>query len=187
MYIEKLVLAWDWRACDIIQDGDIIDNLRPHTNLKRLSVNLFGGSRFPTWVANPLFSNLQTLKLWKCKNCLSIPQLGQLPSLEHLRISGMNRIERDGSEFYHYGNASSSISVKPSFPSLQNIWVDGQLEEMVVLWMQTWRIPSSPGALYAALSQTHWEITKTASILEETWNCWMSAAACAFTQSPCNQ
>ena len=121
MYMEKLVLAWDWRACDIIQDGDIIDNLQPHTNLKRLSINRFGGSRFPTWVANPLFSNLQTLKLWKCKNCLSLPPLGQLPSLEHLRISGMNGIERVGSEFYHYGNASSSISVKPSFPSLQNI------------------------------------------------------------------
>ncbi|RVW24157.1 putative disease resistance RPP13-like protein 1 [Vitis vinifera] len=121
MYIEKLVLAWDWRACDIIQDGDIIDNLRPHTNLKRLSINRFGGSRFPTWVANPLFSNLQTLELWDCENCLSLPPLGQLPSLEHLRISGMNGIERVGSEFYHYGNASSSIAVKPSFPSLQTL------------------------------------------------------------------
>ena len=121
MYMEELVLDWDWEASDIIQDGDIIDNLRPHTNLKRLSVNLFGGSRFPTWVANPLFSNLQTLALWDCENCLSLPPLGQLPSLEHLRISGMNGIERVGSEFYHYGNASSSISVKPSFPSLQNI------------------------------------------------------------------
>ncbi|KAJ9687454.1 hypothetical protein PVL29_016085 [Vitis rotundifolia] len=110
MYMEELVLAWDWEAGDIIQDGDIIDNLQPHTNLKRLSINRFGGSRFPTWVANPLFSNLQTLELWKCKNCLSLPPLGKLPSLEHLEISGMNRIERVGSEFYHYGNASSSIA-----------------------------------------------------------------------------
>ncbi|WKA00293.1 hypothetical protein VitviT2T_018665 [Vitis vinifera] len=129
MYMEKLVLAWDWRACDIIQDGDIIDNLRPHTNLKRLSINCFGGSRFPTWVANPLFSNLQTLALWDCENCLSLPPLGQLPSLEHLRISGMNGIERVGSEFYHYGNASSSIAVKPSFPSLQTLTFE---------WMHNW-------------------------------------------------
>ncbi|XP_059596929.1 putative disease resistance RPP13-like protein 1 [Vitis vinifera] len=121
MYMEELVLDWDWRAGDIIQDGDIIDNLRPHTNLKRLSINCFGGSRFPTWVASPLFSNLQTLELWDCENCLSLPPLGQLPSLEQLRISGMNGIERVGSEFYHYGNASSSIAVKPSFPSLQTL------------------------------------------------------------------
>ncbi|RVX04655.1 putative disease resistance RPP13-like protein 1 [Vitis vinifera] len=121
MYMEELVLDWDWRAGDIIQDGDIIDNLRPHTNLKRLSINGFGGSRFPTWVANPLFSNLQTLELWDCENCLSLPPLRQLPSLEHLRISGMKGIERVGSEFYHYGNASSSIAVKPSFPSLQTL------------------------------------------------------------------
>ena len=121
MYMEELVLDWDWRAGDVIQDGDIIDNLRPHTNLKRLSINLFGGSRFPTWIANPSFSNLQTLKLWNCKICLSLPPLGQLPSLEQLRISGMNGIERVGSEFYYYGNASSSIAVKPSFPSLQTL------------------------------------------------------------------
>ncbi|XP_034680626.1 putative disease resistance RPP13-like protein 1 isoform X2 [Vitis riparia] len=119
MYMEGLVLAWDEGPSDIIQDGDIIDNLRPHTNLKELSISRFGGSRFPTWVANPLFSNLQTLELWDCENCLSLPPLGQLPSLEHLRISGMNGIERVGSEFYHYGNASSSIAVKPSFSSLQ--------------------------------------------------------------------
>ncbi|KAL6329340.1 hypothetical protein AAG906_017645 [Vitis piasezkii] len=121
MYMEELVLDWDWEVGDIIQDGDIIDNLRPHTNLKRLSINCFGGSRFPTWVANPLFSNLQTLQLWNCENCLSLPPLGQLPSLDHLWISGMNGIERVGSEFYHYGNASSSIAVKPSFPSLQTL------------------------------------------------------------------
>ncbi|RVW24163.1 Exocyst complex component SEC6 [Vitis vinifera] len=87
MYMEELVLDWDWEASDIIQDGDIIDNLRPHTNLKRLSVNLFGGSRFPTWVANPLFSNLQTLKLWKwwavsfiIMGMLLLPFLLSLPS-----------------------------------------------------------------------------------------------------------
>ncbi|RVX04598.1 Exocyst complex component SEC6 [Vitis vinifera] len=87
MYMEELVLDWDWEASDIIQDGDIIDNLRPHTNLKRLSVNLFGGSRFPTWIANPLFSNLQTLKLWKwwavsfiIMGMLLLPFLLSLPS-----------------------------------------------------------------------------------------------------------
>ncbi|KAL6329385.1 hypothetical protein AAG906_017698 [Vitis piasezkii] len=112
MYMEELVLDWDWEAGDIIQDGDIIDNLRPHTNLKRLSVNLFAGSRFPTWVANPLFSNLQGLKLWKCKICLSLPPLGQLLSLEHLWISGMNGIER------------------PSFPSLQTLTFE---------WMDNWK------------------------------------------------
>ena len=52
-----------------------------------------------------------------------------------------------------------------------------------MLWMQTWRIPSSSGALYNPMSQTHWEITKTASIIEETENYFLSTATYGFTQS----
>ena len=125
-YLDELVLKWDEGAGDhhvLQQNEDVIDNLEPHTNLKRLYIYCFGGSRFPTWVANPLFSNLRSLELENCKNCSSLPPLGQLPSLEDLIISGMNGIERVGSEFYnyHYGNASSSNTIKPCFPSLQTL------------------------------------------------------------------
>ena len=125
-YLDELVLKWDEVAGDhhvIQQNEDVIDNLEPHSNLKRLYIYCFGGSRFPTWVANPLFSNLRSLELENCKNCSSLPPLGQLPSLEDLIISGMNGIERVGSEFYnyHYGNASSSNTIKPCFPSLQTL------------------------------------------------------------------
>ena len=114
-YLDELVLEWDEEASDVIQNGDVIDNLQPHTNLKRLSIIGFGGSRFSTWIANPLFCNLRVLMLRNCKNCLLLPPLGQLPSLEHIEISRMKGIERVGSEFY----ASSSITTKPSFPSLE--------------------------------------------------------------------
>ncbi|KAJ9687461.1 hypothetical protein PVL29_016092 [Vitis rotundifolia] len=125
-HLDELVLAWDNNAGDVIQNEDIMDNLRPHTNLKTLSIYYFGGLRFPTWIADPLFSNLLSLRLWDCKNCSSLPPLGQLPSLKHLWMSRMKGIERVGSEFYHYGNASSSITIKPSFPSLQTL----RFEEM---------------------------------------------------------
>ena len=109
-YLDELVLVWDEEASDVIQNGDVIDNLQPHTNLKRLSIIGFGGSRFSTWIANPLFCNLRVLKLRNCKNCLLLS-----PTTLFLCSNGMKGIERVGSEFY----ASSSIATKPSFPSLE--------------------------------------------------------------------
>lgn len=58
---------------------------------------------------------------------------------------------------------------------------------MVMVWVQTWRIPPSPTALFKGMSQIHREITQTSSFVEGTWNFWMSAVACGFTQSSCHQ
>ena len=68
-----------------------------------------------------MFSNLVLLQLRNCYNCTSLPPLGQLPSLKHLFILGMDGVERVGSEFYHYGNSYSSDTIKPYFSSLQTL------------------------------------------------------------------
>ena len=126
-YLDKLKLNWDHKnASDVVQnERDILSNLQPHTNLKKLCIYCFGGLSFPDWIGDPLFSNLVFLELGDCKNCTSLPPLGQLPSLKHLSISGMKGVERVGSEFYHYGNAYSSNTIKPYFSSLQTLQFAG--------------------------------------------------------------
>ena len=116
-YLDELVLTWDNNNGAAIHDGDILENFQPHTNLKRLYINSFGGLRFPDWVGDPSFFNLMYLELRDCDHCTSLPPLGQLPSLKHLVIFGMHGVGRVGSEFY--GNDSSSA--KPFFKSLQTL------------------------------------------------------------------
>ncbi|KAL6329445.1 hypothetical protein AAG906_020878 [Vitis piasezkii] len=101
------------------QNGaDIVLNyLQPHSNLKRLTIHMYGGSRFPDWLGGPSILNMVSLRLWGCTNVSAFPPLGQLPSLKHLHIWRLQGIERVGAEFY----GTDSSSTKPSFVSLKSL------------------------------------------------------------------
>ncbi|RVW30532.1 putative disease resistance RPP13-like protein 1 [Vitis vinifera] len=117
-YLNDLRLEWndddgvDQNGADIV-----LHNLLPHSNLKRLTIQGYGGLRFPDWLGGPamLMINMVSLRLWRCKNVSAFPPLGQLPSLKHLYISGAEEVERVGAEFY----GTDSSSTKPSFVSLK--------------------------------------------------------------------
>nr|CAN66640.1 hypothetical protein VITISV_013554 [Vitis vinifera] len=120
-HLDKLALNWSDEIADgVVQSGvigHILNNLQPHPNLKQFTITNYPGVIFPDWLGDPSFSNLLCLELRNCENCSSLPPLGLLPSLQQLLISRMTGIAKVGSEFY--GDASSSITIKPSFPSLQ--------------------------------------------------------------------
>ncbi|KAJ9687339.1 hypothetical protein PVL29_016003 [Vitis rotundifolia] len=117
-YLDDLRLEWndddgvDQNGADIV-----LNNLQPHSNLKRLTIQGYDGLRFPDWLGAPamLMINMVSLRLWRCKNVTAFPPLGQLPSLKHLYISGAEEVERVGAEFY----GTDSSSTKPSFVSLK--------------------------------------------------------------------
>ena len=89
----------------------VLNNLQPHSNIKRLTIHRYGGSRFPDWLGGPtILLNMVSLRLWSCKNVSAFPPLGQLPLLKHLYIVGLRGIQRVGAEFY---------GIKPSFVSLK--------------------------------------------------------------------
>ncbi|KAL6329467.1 hypothetical protein AAG906_021162 [Vitis piasezkii] len=115
-YLDELVLEWN-SSTDGLQNGvDIINNLQPHKNVTKLTIDFYCGTRLPTWLGDPSLLHMVSLNLRNCKHCLSLPPLGQLSSLRYLSISGMCGIEKVGTEFY--GNNSSSI--KP-FLSLETL------------------------------------------------------------------
>ncbi|KAF2323760.1 hypothetical protein GH714_036847 [Hevea brasiliensis] len=115
-HLKKLGLKWDGNADDSQHERCILESLQPCTNLERLSIFGYGGTRFPVWVGDSSFSNLVSLKLDGCKYCTSLPPLGQLVSLQKLSITDFHGILIVGSEFY-----GSCISVKKPFASLRSL------------------------------------------------------------------
>ncbi|XP_058222893.1 putative disease resistance RPP13-like protein 1 [Rhododendron vialii] len=111
------VLLMKWRnILDNSRNGSVeskvLDMLRPHNKLKELTIIGYHGLTFSTWVGNSWFCNMVSLKFQNCENCISLPPLGQLPSLENLHIQGMKAIENIGLEFYGLGHSNP-------FPALQ--------------------------------------------------------------------
>ncbi|KAH9681532.1 putative disease resistance protein [Citrus sinensis] len=116
-------LKLDWRprrdgdSVDEAREKNILDMLKPHSNIKRLEIHSYGGTRFPSWVGDPSFSNVAVLILKNCRRSTSLPSLGQLCSLKDLTIVGMSELKSIGSEIYGEGCS------KP-FQSLQTLYFE---------------------------------------------------------------
>ena len=81
-------------------ENEVLNNLQPHSNLKRLTIYRCGGSRFPDWFGGSSILNMVSLRLWDRDNVSALPPVGQLPSLKHLYIVGLIGVKRVGSKFY---------------------------------------------------------------------------------------
>ncbi|MED6108115.1 hypothetical protein PIB30_020561 [Stylosanthes scabra] len=102
-HINKLKLVWscsDGDTVDVHAERDILKELRPHENLKKLSIYGYRDEIFPDWLGLPCYSNITKLRMYGCKNCRELPSLGQLPSLQHLEIFELHRLVRISEEFY---------------------------------------------------------------------------------------
>ncbi|BAT88675.1 hypothetical protein LR48_Vigan10g072900 [Vigna angularis] len=116
--IEELILGWGSDPQEPQFEKDVLDNLQPSTNLKKLSVKYYGGTSFPNWIGNFSFSKITVLTVSDCNNCLSLPPFGQLPSLKELVIKRMKMVKKVGHEFY--GSNVDSQLFQP-FQSLENL------------------------------------------------------------------
>ncbi|KAL5751903.1 hypothetical protein ACOSQ2_022410 [Xanthoceras sorbifolium] len=116
--ITQLLLEWTGSRTDDSQkiklQMDVLDMLRPHQSLKKLTIRGYGGTRFPTWIGNFSFSNLVDLSFDNCQNCTLLPSVGQLPLLKKLGISRMATIKSVGPEFCGDG-------LSTPFPSLETL------------------------------------------------------------------
>ncbi|XP_057980717.1 LOW QUALITY PROTEIN: putative disease resistance protein At3g14460 [Malania oleifera] len=115
--LQELVLKWDGDRDDSQNARSVLEKLVPHTNLKKLVIEYYGGTRFPDWLGESTFSNMVFLRLSNCRYCWSLPPLGQLPSLKRLFLVGIDGVKKVGPEFY--GNDSSSIMPFASLETLR--------------------------------------------------------------------
>lgn len=116
IFLNELVLKWGGDAEDSQKEREILNRLQPHANLEKLNVELYGSTKFPDWVGDSLFCNMVSVSLRDCKNCYSLPPLGQLPSLRELDIIGLDSVRIIGQEFYSNG----PLLIKP-FRSLETL------------------------------------------------------------------
>ncbi|XP_057513816.1 putative disease resistance RPP13-like protein 1 isoform X2 [Actinidia eriantha] len=113
--IDVLSMKWSNSSDDSRKESvelKVLEMLQPNKNLKKLTISSYHGLRFPTWVGDPLFSNMVCLKLEDCEKCAFLPPLGLLPKLVELHIQGMKAVENIGLEIYGLGCSNP-------FPSLE--------------------------------------------------------------------
>ncbi|XP_039173450.1 putative disease resistance RPP13-like protein 1 [Eucalyptus grandis] len=99
-YLKKLLLEWG-SDNNIMQQNclNVLDKLQPHWNLTELIIISYSGKSFSDWLGHGSFSNMSVMRLESCKHCVSLPPLGQLPSLEKLIIKGFDGVTSVGTEF----------------------------------------------------------------------------------------
>ncbi|XP_027192844.2 LOW QUALITY PROTEIN: putative disease resistance RPP13-like protein 1 [Cicer arietinum] len=127
-HIEELELQWSKQTEDSRMEKDVLDMLKPSLNLNKLSIDLYGGTSFPSWLGDSSFSNMVSLCISNCEYCITVPPLGQLPSLKDLTISGM-KMEIIGIEFY-------GMTLEPSISSFQPF---RSLEKLYFVCMPNWK------------------------------------------------
>ncbi|KAJ8623903.1 hypothetical protein MRB53_032433 [Persea americana] len=92
-HLHSLHLRWNRPGGDESEGNaqEVINNLEPPSNLKKLLIGNYRGSSFPSWMMR--LSNLLDIKLLGCIRCEQLPPFGQLPLLESLEIYEMSAIK----------------------------------------------------------------------------------------------
>ncbi|CAK8565011.1 unnamed protein product [Lathyrus sativus] len=122
-HIEELTLQWGEEVDDSLKGKEVLNKLQPSPNLKKLSIDLYGGTSFPSWLGDASFSNMVSLCIDNCMNSPTLPPLGQLASLKDLHISRMTLVDTIGQEFYGMAAGSSSSPFQP-FSSLEKLVIE---------------------------------------------------------------
>ena len=117
--LSELALEWEGQSMDTRKEEQVLEALQPHINLKKLTIRTFKGSSFPNWLGDSSFSSIVSMHLNYNEHCVSLPPLGQLPSLCELEIISFHAVETIGAEFY----GKDSLNSTP-FPSLEILRFD---------------------------------------------------------------
>ncbi|XP_074287761.1 putative disease resistance protein RGA1 [Silene latifolia] len=101
----------------------LLQEMQPHNKIKTLELNGYHGETIPSWPGrgdnSALFDfpNLVTLRIEDCSELLYLPwQIGKLPLLKTLYISGLLNMEYMADSETHVSGEGSSF-----FPSLDNL------------------------------------------------------------------
>ncbi|KAJ6735078.1 hypothetical protein OIU79_002199 [Salix purpurea] len=92
---------------------DVLCALEPHSNMKKLQISGYRGSKFPDWMLESRLPNLVEISLQSCMNCEHLPPFGKLRFLKHLQLKRMDTVKCIGREMYEDG--------ENPFPSLERL------------------------------------------------------------------
>ncbi|CAL9117184.1 unnamed protein product [Musa textilis] len=144
IFLERLVLCWEWRDMNaaISHDKQLLEDLQPNLTLKKLEIVSYTGKKLPSWLAckEGYLKYLTEIKLVNLKKCERLPPLGHLPRLETVEISGMESISAVDDAFYGDGDGDGD-----TFPSLKTLI----FSEMPTL--ERWLKAKGEGAMFREL------------------------------------
>ncbi|KAJ6371571.1 hypothetical protein OIU77_001975 [Salix suchowensis] len=101
------------------EEEEVLGALQPHSNLKKLMLKRYCGSKFPSnWMMNLnlMLPNLVEMEITECPNCEQLPPFGKLQFLKSLVLQGMDGVKCIGSHVYGDG--------QNPFPSLEKLVFD---------------------------------------------------------------
>ncbi|XP_034205748.1 putative disease resistance protein RGA3 [Prunus dulcis] len=107
----KFVWSEDRSITNNNNEEDVLEGLQPHSELERLEIRYFMGTKFPSWMIK--LENLKEIKLLGCNRCEKVPTLGHLPHLTVVWIGEMDNLKCVGEEIY--GNVG--------FPALKELYI----------------------------------------------------------------
>jgi Leucine-rich repeat (LRR) protein len=131
-YLRKLKLKWhchfeaDYDRNDdsddkaIVNDEQLLQNLRPHLNLKELTIQGYAGVRFSDWASS--LSNLVKISISHCKWCQHIPPLDRFPFLEDLSLHNLSSLEYIGNDASEVSSSSLQSLSLWKLPKLRGWW-----------------------------------------------------------------
>jgi Leucine-rich repeat (LRR) protein len=132
-YLRKLELKWhyhfeansdDWNDDSddkaIVNDEQLLQNLRPHLNLKELTIEGYAGVRFSDWASSLL--NLVKISISHCKWCQHIPPLDRFPFLEDLSLHNLSSLEYIGNDASEVSSSSLQSLSLWKLPKLRGWW-----------------------------------------------------------------
>ncbi|CDP19393.1 unnamed protein product [Coffea canephora] len=151
--LDKIVLTWNSEYDDSLSkvlQQDLLEALRPHTNLTRLEIEFYKGDQFSSWVGDSSFIKLVKVRLRGCTYCKCLPSLGQLPVLKDLSIQSMLEVKAVGTEL-----CGKDCSWEFPFPSLESLSFDdmpeGGMDLLKFSRRERMPLPCAPKALYKSL------------------------------------
>ncbi|KAG5227335.1 disease resistance protein [Salix suchowensis] len=124
----SLALSWrgngeEWttfmRSLPDKEAEEVLGALQPQSNLKKLKLIGYCGSKFPSnWMMNLNLTlpHLVKIKIRECPNCEQLPPFGKLKSLKRLELWGMDGVKCIDSQVYGDG--------QNPFPSLKKLVLD---------------------------------------------------------------
>ncbi|KAK9138097.1 hypothetical protein Sjap_008691 [Stephania japonica] len=131
-------LDMDWecgtQGDNVSHYAELLEALRPHSNLKELKIRHFQGLRLPRWMTNDFaLSNLVKLQFRYCHKCKEMKSLGELSSLKELEIKRMDNLSHIGEDRHNHQVAESSTTTRTEvkgpeaatilYPSLEQLSV----------------------------------------------------------------
>ncbi|XP_042413068.1 putative disease resistance protein RGA3 [Zingiber officinale] len=165
-YLKNLSMHWslniaDAQLLEVDKFKEVLEALCPSSSLEELEIMGYPGLDLPSWIST--VKKLTKLVLHRCSSIQQLPQLGHLPHLSFLYISGATAVTKIGTEFF-------GLDAWPPFPKLNTLvmedminWEDWQwqLEDGEALpclrelqLVNCYKLPSLPDGLRHATALT---------------------------------